>query len=47
MFFNFSGSTLSKGTVRLCLEKLTGFLEDIDQNLKYLGHSSYFKSRLL
>jgi len=31
------GELRSKTVVRLCLEKLRGFIEDPDQNLKYLG----------
>jgi hypothetical protein len=31
------GEIKSKTTVRLCLDKLTSFIEDSDQNLKYLG----------
>ena len=32
-----AGEMRSKSVIRLCLDKLRGFIEDPDQNLKYLG----------
>ena len=32
-----AGEIKSKSVIRLCLDKLRGFIEDPDQNLKYLG----------